>query len=180
MFLFNRKSKKNAAANSASNERQQARKQMMKQTMEDYRQERDQVYSDMADMYLERGSIAAYFNRRRHDVAGYEMSIRQKDGSPSGIELARPFEVTAKDIGKIQESSDILLEGHAYTQYGIIGDIYDSARPTEILRQHLDERDVLRTCDLDQYEMERLRSKPNVGPKTRVIAVDDPMDIPIR
>ncbi|MEF2656094.1 MAG: hypothetical protein U0M72_06675 [Eggerthellaceae bacterium] len=180
MFLFNRKSKKNAAANSVSNERQQARKRMVKQTMEDHRQERDRAYNDMADMYLERGNIAAYFNRHRYDVEGYEMTIRQKDGDRGSVELARPFEVTAKTIGKIQESSDVFLEGHAYTQNGVIGDIYDSAHPAEILRQNLGEQDILRTCDLDKYEQERLNSKPSIGPKTRVIAVDDPMDIPIR
>lgn len=180
MFLFNRKSKKGGAANSASNERQQARKQMMKQTMEDCRQERDQVYSDMADMYLERGSIAAYFNQRRYDVEGYEMTIRQENDDNGSIELARPFEVTAKDIGKIQESSGVFLEGHAHTKDGLIGDIYDSAYPTEIFRRNLDKKDILNTCDLDKYEMERINSKPSIGPKTRVIAVDDPMDIPIR
>ena len=189
MFHFNRKPKQQSDLQNQKFAEKEARREVIKAKQESeakakQAEERQQAYDVISESYVHCHNIAAYFNQRRRDLPGYEMSIRQKQMNGSN-ELARPVTVNAGPIEKIQESKNVFLEGHLRTPQGFVKDVYDSAYPQEILRERENamgqvKRDVLRVDELEAYELARREALPKAGPTARVIAVDDIRDIPLK
>lgn len=189
MFHFNRKPKQQSDLQNQKFAEKEARREAIKAKQESeakakQAEERQQAYDAISESYVHCHNIAAYFNQRRRDLPGYEMSIRQKQMNGSN-ELARPVTVNAGTIEKIQDSKNVFLEGHLRTSQGFVKDVYDSAYPQEILRERENamgqvKRDVLRVDELEAYELARREALPKAGPTARVIAVDDIRDIPLK
>ncbi len=116
MFHFNRKPKQQSDLQNQKFAEKEARREAIKAKQESeakakQAEERQQAYDAISESYVHCHNIAAYFNQRRRDLPGYEMSIRQKQMNGSN-ELARPVTVNAGTIEKIQESKNVFLEGH--------------------------------------------------------------------
>lgn len=181
MFHFNRKPKIEDTPQGQRFAEKQARREAMREERE---QARQNAYETLAEQVSEQHNIAVYFNQRRRDLPGYEMSIRQKQPGGS-VELAHPITINAGMIGQIQESDGVFLEGHLRDSRGLEKDIYDSDYPREIMREKqypngTSERSVLKVDELEAYDLARRESKPRIGPKARVIEVDDIMNIPLK
>lgn len=140
---------------------------------------RDEAMDAMVERFAEQNNIAAYFNQRHRDIPGYTLSIRRNEFGRV-VELETPFNVGVDAIAAIQRSEDVFLVGHSFAPDGVVVDIYGPGDSGEIAREYHGQRDVLRTDDLERYELERRASKKRIGPNVRVIAVDDLSDVPIR
>lgn len=141
-----------------------------------------QMLDDALDKLEATQTIASYFNQQARMYPGYMMTIREHDGAGS-VELASPLQITSQTIQKIQQSEGVFLEGHVRTGNGLIQDVYDSAYPDEVMREHCGRRDIVTSEDLVQIEEEnrarRMVEQARKMPKTTVVYKDDIMDIPI-
>lgn len=137
---------------------------------------RESAMNEMLDAANTQRNIAVYFNQQFREYPGYQMSIRQKDGAGS-VSLHEPATVLPDMIAAIQNTKGLFIEGHVRDKKGLIKDIYDSDHPGEIRREKYGVRDILKTCDLEAYEQQRLKPKHSYGPSYRVLAVDDLSDV---
>lgn len=171
MFHFDRGI--NKGLQQALAERQAAKQQAREQRA----QARQEAWESVAESFNERRNIAVYFNQQFRDVPNYQMSIRKKDGAGSES-VYEPAEVLPDMIETIQNNPGLFIEGHARDRKGLVKDIYDADHPDEIRRERYGKRDILKTCDLEAYEQERLASGKPFGPQTRTVMVDNLMDVP--
>lgn len=145
---------------------------------------RQEMYECMAQEFSEQHNIAVYFNQRRRDLPGYEILVCQKQPN-CYVELERPLTIDQTLIRKIQGSSGFFLMGCIRDDYREEVDIYDAGNPHEIRREKrysdgTSDCGSLKISELEAYEIARQESKPRIGPKVRVVEVDDIMNIPIK
>lgn len=172
--MFNFGKDVNPALQSRIAERQAAKQA----ARESKAQSRQQIRDEMLDAFATSHNIAVYFNQQCRDIKGYAVTIRQKDPAGAGSSVVyEPGKVTGEMISTIQQQKGLFIEGHMRNSHGLIKDVYDSAHPDGIYRERYGKTSILKTADLEKYEEKRLKPIRNIGPRTRVIAVDDLSDV---